>query len=275
MMTKDAVLIQSMRDKANAALVQSLHNANFHLTGIDLHDSYFIFYYGTNSIVHYRLKECPGWLFGVWWDEPTEGSTHLTGTWFTQYEETIDKFKPSRSEITASIDVDVVTETVSTAYLEQTAFIRDEPMRAFARDYCGYDVVSREEAEREFTQYKWRRDRRKQLQEEFVRKTLHVFREHFDKEVLNDCYVIERDHISPTYVIAQVVPDCEKDEMILWQDGCDNEDEKRTIQEELDAIELWLQGEEDRYHCYVIRDVDTWLLKTSTVPADAIPLSNF
>ena len=273
MITKE--YIKSMRDKASNAFIQSLHNANFHITDINLLDGYFIFDYGKNSVVHYRLKECPGWLFGVWWGEPTENSTRLVGTWFAQYEETIDKFKPSRSEFTDVINVDTATETVSTSYLEQTAFIRDEPMLAFARDYCGYDFDSREAAEREFVEYKQRRDNRKRLQEEYDHKVLHVFREHFDKEVLKDCYVIKRDHASPAYIIAQVIPDCGEDEMVYWSDACDGEQEKGIIQDKLDAVFHWMRDEEAKYHCYIHDEVDRWLLKTPTVPENAVPLSNF
>lgn len=62
-------------------------------------DGYFIFDYGPNTVVHFRLKETPGWLYGVWWSFKVnkEGIVSIVGEFFAQYEEEIDKFKPSTS----------------------------------------------------------------------------------------------------------------------------------------------------------------------------------
>ena len=62
-------------------------------------DGYFLFNFGPNTIVHFRLKETPGWLYGVWWGfrVDKEGVVNIVGEFFAQYEEEIDKFKPSAS----------------------------------------------------------------------------------------------------------------------------------------------------------------------------------
>lgn len=47
-------------------------NEHFTVEDIEYLDGYFIFAHGTNSVVHFKIKECPGWLFGIWWKEPSE-----------------------------------------------------------------------------------------------------------------------------------------------------------------------------------------------------------
>ena len=63
----------------------------YHFEDIIYLDGYFIFGSGTNSIVHFHVNECPGWLFGIWWNEPDENE-RVEGQFFTQYEEARDKF---------------------------------------------------------------------------------------------------------------------------------------------------------------------------------------
>ena len=73
-----------------------------HFTDVEYLDGYFVFGFGTNTVVHFHIDECPGWLFAIWWDIPDDSeelANTIKGKFFTQYEETVDKFKPSRSEI--------------------------------------------------------------------------------------------------------------------------------------------------------------------------------
>lgn len=142
---------------------QTLKEIGFHATDIEYLDGYFIFGHGTNSIVHFHIKECPGWKFGIWWDSPDldpASATALTGEWFAQYEEIIDKFKPSNSTISTSIYVSDQADA-DWKMQNQLRFIRDEPALAFCRDYLMLDYnevyYSREEAEAEFE--KWRRSK--------------------------------------------------------------------------------------------------------------------
>lgn len=134
------------------------------ITDIEYRDGYFIFGMGTNSVVHFRIEECPGWLFAVWWDVPDkkDPKDRITGTFFCQFEATIDKFKPSRSEITAKVTV--AFPEGANQYCEcwevskAIRFIRDEPYLAFCRDYNGWDYNeeyhTREEAEAKY--HKWK-----------------------------------------------------------------------------------------------------------------------
>ena len=80
-------------------LFEHLKSQNYTITTEQYGDGYFIFDYGLNTVVHFRLKETPGWLYGIWWSFKInkEGIINLVGEFFAQYEEEIDKFKPSAS----------------------------------------------------------------------------------------------------------------------------------------------------------------------------------
>lgn len=152
-------------------------------------DGYFIFPHGTNSVINFHIREVPGWLFGIWWNEPQkhEKTKESSAEWidvegiiFTQYEDTIDKFKPSRSEIQHSIIVrkylhpneeeDLPELACSVVgVVEMLMFLRNEPALAFCRDYKGWDYNAeyhtRAEAKREFEDYKkWHKNKSEQTQ---------------------------------------------------------------------------------------------------------------
>lgn len=80
-------------------LFEHLKNQNYTVATKQYGDGYFIFDYGPNAVVQFSLKETPGWLYGVWWRVSVnkEGTVRISGEFFAQYEEEIDKFKPSAS----------------------------------------------------------------------------------------------------------------------------------------------------------------------------------
>lgn len=153
---------------------RELDERTLHFEDVEYLDGYFFFAFGTNSVVRFHIKECPGWLFGIWWNMPDKSKeeviSSISGDFFAQFEETIDKFKPSRSPL---------CETV-TAHLEEKdqpyctcwkaaamiKFIMTEPNLAFCRDYLGWDYNrefhSREEAEKEYLQFCEHRDQENQ-----------------------------------------------------------------------------------------------------------------
>lgn len=143
--------------KAAELLFEQLKEAGFTPTDIEYGDGYFIFGMGTNATLQFHIKECPEWLFGVWWEGLTSDGKDVKGEWFAQYEETIDKFKPSASMFCGTI---FMHDNSSLEFgLEcDLKFIRDEPYLAFCRDYCYWDYNreyhTREEAEQEYTHYK-------------------------------------------------------------------------------------------------------------------------
>lgn len=85
--------------KLTNQLFEHLKSQNYTIATEDYGSGYFIFDYGPNTVIHFRLKETPGWLYGVWWSFKVnkEGIISIVGEFFAQYEEEIDKFKPSAS----------------------------------------------------------------------------------------------------------------------------------------------------------------------------------
>lgn len=133
----------------------------FTVESVEYLDGYFIFAHGTNAVVHFKIKECPGWLFGIWWNEPsTEKPDNINGDFFAQYEEAIDKFKPSRSNFCEEISYILSDKNGNWDYSAYRIinFIHKEPYLAFCRDHHGWDYNtefhSREEAEKVYS--KWR-----------------------------------------------------------------------------------------------------------------------
>lgn len=122
-----------------------------HLRSITFEDveyfsGYYFYQFEANSVVQFHIKECPGWLFGIWWDLPKdqnvfEEKTNLGGTLFTQYEKNVDKFKPSRSEISCDFRISLNEEPYENLSIvaDTIGFIHREPYLSFYRDWMGCD----------------------------------------------------------------------------------------------------------------------------------------
>ncbi len=157
-------------------------------------DGYFIFGKGTNSVVHFHIKETPGWKYGIWW-EPIEKedkdyyTDRLHCKVFTQYEEEIDKFKPSASMVCEEFDIYFAHPTANRIWMfaSDIKFIHDEPYLAFYREmhYTDFnrEYVSRAKAKAYFE----RHFKEKKLMEET--KVLN------DKEILDTLYEILKEDI--------------------------------------------------------------------------------
>lgn len=151
------------------------------ITDVEYLDGYYLFPMGTNSVVHFKIKECPGWLFGIWWQEPVKEDKksktfRLKGTFFTQYEEVLDKFKPSASTIKEDFSAVIVKKSrdpeLNTWHLsyigkimDAVRFIIRDPALAFCRDYCGWDYNTeyhdRRSAKKKFEEWqKWNTDKK-------------------------------------------------------------------------------------------------------------------
>ena len=171
-------------------------------------DGYFIFGYGTNSVVHFHIKECPGWLFGIWWTLPDKksGKKYVSGELFTQYEENIDKFKPSRSDILTTINAYPDDEEPSCYVwdaVEMIKFVREEPYLAFCRDYCGWNYNrqyhTREEAKAKYDEWREWSDNKKRLSAELDKKVLDFVREKI-VPLFNECKIVDLgENWSPRY----------------------------------------------------------------------------
>lgn len=119
-----------------------------HYKDVEYLDGYFIFGYGTNSVVHFHVKEMPGWLCGIWWS-PKEAKDHteenpkyekdvLSCNLFAQYESEIDKFKPSASMFGGKeFEFHFKEGYGDSAFLDSCydfKFIIDEPELAFYKE---------------------------------------------------------------------------------------------------------------------------------------------
>ena len=167
----------------------------FTFENVEYLDGYFIFGTGTNSVVHFTVKEIPGWKFGIWWEPIVdEAATAKKRRWhkkaksvfykdkvkgqvFAQVEHNIDKFKPSRSSFCEEFiyyvpqaGVEEEAWRTDSIYVDDVAhmlvFMQKEPDLAYYRDYTGTDFnrkfVSRATAKKfKADQEKWYEDQRK------------------------------------------------------------------------------------------------------------------
>lgn len=189
-------------------------------------DGYFLFGMGTNTVVHFRIKQIPGWLFAIWWDIPNKdklkkskkedskdwqlGKDYISGTWFTQYEANIDKFKPSRSEICEEFRIGLNPKGIDEwsgdrDIVGNLVFMNEHPELAFCRDYCGWnlnqDYHTDEEAKVEFQQWK----KETKLHDNFDKYATRKMMEYYQKEIVSnfkDAYIHDSgDGISPRYEV--------------------------------------------------------------------------
>lgn len=72
-------------------IIKPLKRAGLHITYKQYHSGYFIFSRSANSILHFRIKELPDILFGVWMN-----FDHKKFCIFGENDLFIDKFKPTR-----------------------------------------------------------------------------------------------------------------------------------------------------------------------------------
>ena len=154
------------------------HFTNNHITitPIDVKycDGYFLFGFGDNSVVNFHIKETPGWLYGIWY-HPSDDKKEITTYFFAQYEEAIDKFKPSASVIKSDshhiINDKILCPFNDFEIINIIKFIVKEPELAFCRDYHYWDYNveyhSRDEAKAMFERYK----RNKQIENEFIKES--------------------------------------------------------------------------------------------------------
>lgn len=191
------------------------------ITDIEYLDGYFIFGTGTNSVVHFHIKETPGWKYGIWWspvvkkdsttENPVYESDKLRCSIFTQYEEEIDKFKPSASMVHSEFNINLKTKEADYGLYEFTRdikFIQAEPYLAFYREmrYSDFnrEYVSRAEAkayfERHFKQKRKEAEVSAMNDKEFLKMIYTLLKEDIDD---GNCFILDRgDCWHPRYEIV-------------------------------------------------------------------------
>ena len=190
--TTKKMTYREITEKFFASLKADEELADIEFTDVAFLEGYYIFAFGEDSVVHFHINKCPGWKFGIWWNEVKEGDKYYTGEFFAQYEETIDKFKPTASEIKTNITIYPEGEDSIFETSETIEFIEKEPYLAFCRDYCfmnyNFRYLSRREAKKIFWKYK----RQKATEDKYTKK--------FDAIVLN--WV--RKYILPMFTDAEI-----------------------------------------------------------------------
>lgn len=164
---------------------------------LEFFDGYFIFYRGSSKVAQFKIKQAPGWLFGIWWDDNIS-EDYNNGELFAQYEENIDKFKPSRSAFCVSCigPTKQIPNAEETDYTDMVKFIIKEPYLAFYRDYNGVDYnrkyITRKEAKKVYI--KWRNEaaQEKKNKDKLNHKVYSLLRCHIKdfklKDNGEDCY---------------------------------------------------------------------------------------
>lgn len=150
--------------KAAEALFDAISGSGFHVEDVRYMDGYFIFAHGTNRVVHFHITECPGWRFGIWFDNITEvnGVRSVKAEIFAQYEDSIDKFKPSASSYCEDVRVELsdhpMAFSADTILTPMLHYISSHPELAWYRDlhFVDYNTeyVSEETAKEEFIKWK-------------------------------------------------------------------------------------------------------------------------
>ena len=220
------------------------------ISRVEYLDGYFIFGHGTNSVVHFYIDETPGWKYGLWWspisknteaaEEDNKNTEYYTdrlrGELFAQYEEEIDKFKPSASMVTETFTLylPAPASNLTWGFAGDIEFIHNEPYLAFYREmhYTDFnrEYVSRAKAKAYFK----RHYKRKRLAEET--KALN------DKEMLKAIYEMLKEEIDEGSCFVQDRGDCcsPRYEIIIKntfgiEDGCYR---LFDLYEEADATEM-------------------------------------
>lgn len=275
--------------KSAAELFFKQHEAaGFHPIDIEYLSGYYIFGFGTNSVVHYSLEECPGWRFGLWFGEPDLEHNIISARWFAQYEDTIDKFKPSASTFCESICLygdEERERNLDWRVDAQINFIRNEPDLAFCRDYCGWDYNTeyhtREEAHDRFLEWQKREIMEERGTQECVRKIVEVFAKYIPEKFMDACAVIDRGEcISPRYKFGYYDPDFnfgdeENPDCTGAVYDCSNvftelfgltQEDVDKMEREFKAIEKWRDDYCDENDCYFWSEADYGYWIVTTLP---------
>lgn len=141
-----------------------------------------------HNMWHFRLKECPGWLFGVWLDDgdfDKESVGMYLLSVFAQPENYIDKFKPTASQVMGEYRKLKKGLKKGTSFsnwelkswTEIIRYVKDNPYLAWYRhvNYTDYnfEYVSPEQAKKDFQNAEKERleheeKQEKQYQEEYA-----------------------------------------------------------------------------------------------------------
>ena len=197
-------------------------NLDLHFEDINYLDGYFIFGHGTNSVVHFHVKEAPGWLGGIWWSpiateetkdkkNPTYETDKLDCELFFQYEEEIDKFKPSASTFGRNFELHFNEGFYDSGFINACAdlkFIIKEPYLAFYREMhyadFNHEYISRESAKRYWNRH-WKEKDAEKARANLNAKAMYETVKYIIRPMVEDgdAFIYDRGNcISPRYEIV-------------------------------------------------------------------------
>jgi len=222
---QDAKGFSELYKKATKLLFKRIKkelNLDLHFEDVQYLDGYFIFGHGTNSVVHFHIKEAPGWKGGIWWSpiateetkdkkNPTYETDKLDCDLFFQYEEEIDKFKPSASTFGGSFDFYFEDGCFDSGFMnayEDLQFIIKEPYLAFYREmhYANFnhEYVSRESAKRYWNRH-WKARAEEKARDKLNVKAMYETVKYIIRPMVEDgdAFIYDRGScISPRYEIV-------------------------------------------------------------------------
>jgi len=236
--------------KESFCYLQKILKEEYHkeLTNIEFLDGYFIFGTGTNSIVHFYVKGCKHWKFGIWWNyNPENKYQPLTGDCFCMHERYLGKFKPSRG--TYSTKITFSADGIDYYSLSEFAmicdFIHKNPYLAAMKDfhYYDYNLVKQRPIKAFFKYYidgfrKWLNDTVEDRLDIHMGKQLEYWGKKICEE--NEGYSYEiidlKDYSSPRYELSIKIPDDDEQET-----GCfrlfDNDKDQKKWNKHCDRLE--------------------------------------
>jgi len=252
---------------------------------VEYGNGYFIFAHGDNSVITFRIEEIPGWLFGIWLYPPKDDEDGaISLDFFSQYEDAIDKFKPSRSYLCVNSrfslkpcenkDSSEEGSEVNTThkYLQELAvmdywdvdkindlliYMHEYPELAFMQDYEGVDFnreyVDRRKAKRHFERYKARNLLGEELKKEYEIKALDFIKERAPKWFGVEPYIQDRgEDWSPRYAILFPLEDMnnaleENEEPYEWESYAIN-DKKSLAYKDFKELEKLTKEYEKKAH---------------------------
>jgi hypothetical protein len=120
-------------------ILKALEDNGFHPKDVQMGNGYFIFEHGEDMVVHFHIKECKGWKFGIWWN--IDGDFQYD--FFAQYERDIDKFKPTASTfVREDVSGDSPEDSIMwSGILKMVTFIHRHPYRAWKADQIFHDKI--------------------------------------------------------------------------------------------------------------------------------------
>lgn len=84
-------------------IVKSFNTYHYDILDIKVGDTYYLFNLGEHSVIHFRIKGCKRWLFGLWIVDIGDNKTRLS--LFGEHENYIDKFKPTATKLSEKVEV--------------------------------------------------------------------------------------------------------------------------------------------------------------------------